>query len=106
MLFKTKLIGKDDSDKSTLDVYTVAHVGFGVLSHQFGLSVQQCLFLATLYELVEDDLIVQLGLREKANWRKEIKYNAIADILSAYMGYKGSQYFVKQPYYIRKKNVR
>ncbi len=93
MLIKTKLIGKDDTDKSTLDSYTLAHVGFGVLSHRFGLSVGKCLFLATLYELVEDDLIVKLGMRDKANWRKEIKYNAVADILAAYLGYKTSQYF-------------
>jgi len=93
MLIKTKLIGKDDSDKSTLDAYTLAHIGFGVLSHRFGLSIGQCLILATLYELVEDDFIVKLGMREKANWRKEIKYNAVADIISAYLGYKGSQYF-------------
>lgn len=106
MLVKTKLIGINDNDKSTLDVYTLAHIGFGVLSHQFGLSIQKTLFLATLYELIEDDLIVKLGMREKANWNKEIKYNAIADILSAYLGYKGSQYFIKQPYYLRNKNVR
>ena len=100
MLAKTKLFGKDD--RSTLDLYTLAHVGFGVTSHQMGLSVQQCLFLATLYELVEDDLIVQLGMRKKAGWNKEIKYNAIADILSAYLGYKTSQYFSKNPYYLRR----
>ena len=104
MLVKTKLLG--NGDKSTLDVYTLAHIGFGVISHQMGLSMPKTLLLATLYELIEDDLIVKLGLRQKANWNKEIKYNAIADILAAYLGYKGSQYFIKQPYYMRDKNVR
>ena len=69
-----------------LDGYTLAHFAFGYIAKQNGWSVSSILVVATLYELIEDQLIKELGILRRVGWTAEPKSNALMDIVAAYLG--------------------
>ena len=74
------------TDRSPIDGYTLAHFAFGYIAKQNGWSVSSILVVATLYELLEDQLIKELGILRRVGWTAEPKSNALMDVLAAYLG--------------------
>lgn len=76
-------------DPVLLDKYTLAHLLGGYLMQKFGLSDRVAVLLALGYELVEDQLIKELGLKR---WKVEGKGNALVDVVAAIAGYHFAAY--------------
>lgn len=76
-------------DESAIDLYTFAHLGFGIGAKQLGMSTNQILIIAVAYEILEPSIIKYM--RESLNinaWGYESKSNIVVDVLAAYVGAK------------------
>ena len=80
-----KLFGP--SDRSVFDPYSLIHFLYGYGSFRLGLTANQTVLLSVLYEMIEDNIVEVMQQAQNDAWEKEDKYNALADVLMAILGY-------------------
>lgn len=75
------------SDRSVFDPYSLVHFSYGYIAARYGLTFQQTVLLSVIYELIEDHIVERMQRAQQDVWEKEDKYNALADVLMAILGY-------------------